>query len=73
MTDIRVTREGLEALTNLTTSPVSRITRVGVEVLSNVIAGDFRLTRMGIEVLTTLEATPPVGGTANRQLWVNLL
>ena len=39
MTDIRATRKAVEVLTNLTTTPIFRTTRIATEVLASLATG----------------------------------
>lgn len=65
MTDIRVTRQGLEVLTPIVSSPVTRVTRQGLEVLTPVVSSPVaQVTRIAMEVLYVL---PVVGGDPGRR------
>ena len=65
MTDIRVTRQGLEVVTPIVSSPVSRVTRQGLEVVTSIVSSPVtRVTRIAIEVLATF----PAAGAASRRL-----
>jgi len=71
MTDIRVTREALEVVGTVTTTPNARVTRVGMEVLADVTTTpDARVTRVGLEVLGTLAEVAPLAA-ARRVISIN--
>ena len=66
MTDIRITRQGLEVVTSIVSSPITRVTRQGLEVVTSIVSSPVtRLTRIAMEVLTTF---PAAGGGARRVL-----
>ena len=66
MTDIRVTRQGLEVVTSIVSTPITRVTRQGLEVVTSIVSTPVtRLTRIAIEVLTTF---PAAGGGARRTI-----
>jgi len=54
ITNIRVTREAVEVLTNTTEVPDGRVTRAAVEVLTDTVeVPDGRVTRIAVEVLVS--------------------
>jgi hypothetical protein len=54
MTDIRITREAVEVLTETTEVPDIRVTREAVEVLTETTeVPDIRITRVAVEVLVS--------------------
>ena len=76
MTDIRLTREAVEVVSNLTTTPEVRVTREAVEVVTNLTTTPVvRVTRQAIEVLASLESGPPTpaGGNVRRVISINYL
>lgn len=67
MTDIRITRQGLEVVTSIVSTPITRVTRQGLEVLTSHINSPVtRVTRIAMEVLATF---PAAGGGLRRTVF----